>query len=525
MSKYCIVSFFTANYNLFSPVKVHADPLGDCPAPASNSILADSPVDWMDSLMDSLLDSVMERSSSSDEADQMDSLMDSVMERSSREQMPCLTSNWSSDEAEESVVRKTTKRKKKKLVRKAPEVTDSEEEEEGKGVEGPKQASCHFSSKTPALPSSLTKEEIPTLTKDKIQYSRQRQEPPNLTDSSADEDEVSQGGSAVSSNLTKEEIPTLTKDKIQYSRQRQEPPNLTDSSADEDEVSQGGSAVSSNLTKEEIPTLTKDKMQDSRQRQEPPNLTDSSADEEEVSQGDPQFCGSMRGGAGLSLEEILAMVDLMGPAILGHQPPLKLDELTPGAGNCFSEAIVQQCRRPPINLYLQSKGITISDMLDLKAKVAEFVDTHRTAKKLQDLRVNFEASQLNMRYEGLPARTWKEYWRDMKRSGPWADDVFVQCTAWYLNVRLSIIYVGSNTQGRTITTIDGDFFPSAPGEERPVMHLGYIVNNHYQSLIPQVEDTTVPEWLAPPAIDHALQRTLRHLEEELKSKQGSQVSF
>ena len=257
----------------------------------------------------------------------------------------------------------------------------------------------------------------------------------------------------------------------------------------------------------------------------PPNLTDSSADEEAASQGDPQFCGSMRGGAGLSLEEILAMVDLIGPAILGHQPPLKLDELTPGAGNCFSEAIVQQCRRPPINLYLQSKGITISDMLDLKAKVAEFVDTHRTAKKLQDLRVNFEASQLNMRYEGLPARTWREYWRDMKRSGPWADDVFVQCTAWYLNVRLSIIYVGSNTQGRTITTIDGDFFPSAPGEERPVMHLGYIVNNHYQSLIPQVEDTTVPEWLAPPAIDHALQRTLRHLEEELKSKQGSQVSF
>ena len=446
--------------------------------------------------MDSILDSVMERSSNSDEADQMGSLMDPLMERRSREKMSCLTSNCSSDEAEETVVRKTMKRRKKKLARKAPELTDSEEEE-SKEAWGSKRkpAPCNISCKTPALPTSLTKEEFPNLTQEKVQY------------------------------LTKEEIPNLTQDKIQDSRRRREPPNLTDSSADEDEVSQGGSAVSSNLTKEEIPTLTKDKMQDSRQRQEPPNLTDSSADEEEVSQGDPQFCGSMRGGAGLSLEEILAMVDLMGPAILGHQPPLKLDELTPGAGNCFSEAIVQQCRRPPINLYLQSKGITISDMLDLKAKVAEFVDTYRTAKKLQDLRVNFEASQLNMRYEGLPARTWKEYWRDMKRSGPWADDVFVQCTAWYLNVRLSIIYVGSNTQGRTITTIDGDFFPSAPGEERPVMHLGYIVNNHYQSLIPQVEDNTVPEWLAPPAIDHALQRTLRHLEEELKSKQGSQVSF
>ena len=457
---------------------MHADHLGECPAPAPNSILADSPADWMDSLIDCLIDSVMERSCNSDEADQMDSLMDSV----------------SSDEAEESAVRKTMKRKKKKLARKAPEFTDSEEEE-GKGVEGPKrkQGSRHFSRKTPALPSSLTKEKIPSLTKENIP------------------------------NLTQENIPNLTQEKIQDSRQRREPPNLTDSSADEEDVSKGGPAVSSNLTKEDIPNLTQEKIpnltQYSRPRQEPPILTDSSADEEEVSQGDPQFCGSMRGGAGLSLQEIFDMVDLIRLAILGHQPPLKLDELTPGEGNCFSEAIVQQCRRPPIKLYLQSRKIAISDMLDLKAKVANFVDENRTAKKLQDLRVNFEVSQLTMRNEGRRARTWREYWADMKRSGPWADDHFIQCTAWYLNVSLSIIYVGSETEGRTITTIDGEFSPSAPGERQPVMYLGYIVNAHYQSLLPQVEE--LPEWLAPPAIDNTLQRTLQRLQ----AMQGSQVSF
>ena len=473
---------------------MQADHLGDCPATAPNSILADSPADWMDSLIDCLIDSVMERSCNSDEADQMDSLMDSVMERSSREQMHCFTSNLSSDEAEESAVKKTLKRKKKKLARKAPELTDSEEEE-GKGVEGPKrkQASRHFSRKTPALPTSLTKEEFPNLTQGKVQ------------------------------DLTKEEIPNLTQDKIQDSRRRRGPPNLTDSSADEDEVSKGSPAVSSNFTKEDIPNLTQEKIpnltQYSRPRQEPPILTDSSADEEEVSQGDPQFCGSMRGGAGLSLQEIFDMVDLIRLAILGHQPPLKLDELTPGEGNCFSEAIVQQCRRPPIKLYLQSRKIVISDMLDLKAKVANFVDENRTAKKLQDLRVNFEVSQLTMRNEGRRARTWREYWADMKRSGPWADDHFIQCTAWYLNVSLSIIYVGSETEGRTITTIDGEFSPSAPGERQPVMYLGYIVNAHYQSLLPQVEE--LPEWLAPPAIDNTLQRTLQRLQ----AMQGSQVSF
>ena len=70
---------------IFSPVKVHADHLGDCPAPAPNSILSDSPADWM------------ERSSNGDEADQRES----VIERRSMEETPCF-SDCSSEEEEES---------------------------------------------------------------------------------------------------------------------------------------------------------------------------------------------------------------------------------------------------------------------------------------------------------------------------------------------------------------------------------------------------------------------------------------
>ena len=391
-------------------------------------------------------------------------LMDLMMERSFRGKTPCLTSNWSSEEEEECEVRKMIKRKKKKLVRKAPELNESEEEEDKRdGVKDERErkpAIGHFYSRKPTLSTDLTKEKIP-----------------NLTDSSADEAE--------------------------------------DDGEDEAEEGKGGSTVLNNLTKEKIPYLTHEKIQ------EPPNLADSSDDNKEEIQGNPQFCGSMRGGAGSSPQEILNWIDLIEQAILGHLPPLKLDELTPGFGDCFSEAIVQQCQRPPIKLYLQSRGITISNMLQLKAKVAEFVNVNKKARKLQDLRVNFEASQLNMRHEGLPARTWREYWADMQRSGPWADDHFVQCTAWYLNVRLSILYVGSETEGKTTTSIDGQFFPSAPGESQPVMYLGYIVNTHYQSLLPQVEDNTMPAWLAPPAIDNTLQRTLQCLQ---SMQQGSQVS-
>ena len=219
------------------------------------------------------------------------------------------------------------------------------------------------------------------------------------------------------------------------------------------------------------------------------------------------------------------MIDLIRLAILGHQPPLKLDQLTPGEGNCFSHGIVQQCQRAPVKIYLQSRGVTISDFMQLKQNVDQFVQTNCKTKKLQDLRINFLVSQRNMHYEGLQARTWKQYWADMKRSGPWADDIFVQCTAWYLGVDLCIIYAGSETGGRTSTTILGDFSPAA-GERRPVLYLGYVVNNHYQSLLPQVEDNTVPEWLAQPAIDITLQNVLRRLDEEQANlEQGSQVRF
>ena len=105
----------------------------------------------------------------------------------------------------------------------------------------------------------------------------------------------------------------------------------------------------------------------------------------------------------------------------------------------------------------------------------------------------------------------------------------VQCTAWYLRVDLRIIYAGAETAGRTDHTITGDFSPAA-GERRPVFYLGYVVNNHYQSLLPLVEDNTVPQYLAQPAIDNTLSSAIYGVLEALAqqqphSEQGNQVSF
>ena len=375
--------------------------------------------------------------------------------------------------------------KRKKQARKVPELTD-DEDEEGKGGEGPERKPACCRGKTPTSSSNLTKDQI-----------RRKEETSSLA-----EEELCLDHLLLREYWHKKKVQerkTLRK----MSRATQEASSLTDDSADEAELNQG--AALSNLAKAHVSTLQKEDIPILKQENTP----------------------TLMGGASQSLEEILIMLELMEPAIQGHQPPLMLDELTPGLGDCFCEGIVQQCRRPPIKLYLQSRGITINDMMQLKAKVAQFVDANRMIKKMRDLRINFELSQQNLlEYEGLQPRTWEKYWDDMKRSGPWADDTFVQCTAWYLNVKLRIISVRmEETERSRIVVIDGDV-SSPPGETRPVMYLGYIVSHHYQSLLPQVEDNTVPQCLTRPVIDNTLQDVVQRLaRQQLLSEQGIQVSF
>ena len=257
---------------------------------------------------------------------------------------------------------------------------------------------------------------------------------------------------------------------------------------------------------------------------ETPYLADSSDGEEEearVGQTGGQI-GSMKGGSGESYEALLTV------AILKSGENVKLDEPTRGDGSCFSHAIVQQSRRCSVGLFLKSRGKTISDFMHLKKSVAEFIKTNTKSQKVESLRVNFEVSQLNMYREGRRRRSWREYWSDMQKHGEdekyWADDIFLQATAWYLNLPIRIIYAGDDTGGRIAATTDGDFFPPIDGEQRPLLYLGYIVNEHYQSLLPVVEDDYVPPpGLAQPAVGNALQNALQALLEE-KAKQGTEVS-
>ena len=264
-----------------------------------------------------------------------------------------------------------------------------------------------------------------------------------------------------------------------------------------------------------------------------PTLTSSDSDED----GGPRVvnmgAGSMKGGAGETYEEVLR------EAIKKSGQLLKLDHPTRGDGNCCSRAMVQQCQRAPVRLYLQAKKVTIDNFMQLKHNVSSFIQENSNTPKVRNMRMNFELSQQTIHHEGMRKRTWRQYWVDMEMDAGemrgirwlecWADDTWLQAASWYLDMPVVIIWAGDDTQGRMISTTDGHWTPLAEGEQRPRIYLGYIVRAHYQSLLPLVEDR-IPQFVAQPAIDKTLQNVLRALEaaqaaEETKRKQGTQVNY
>ena len=266
-----------------------------------------------------------------------------------------------------------------------------------------------------------------------------------------------------------------------------------------------------------------------RQVNPAPDLTESSGTETPYMADDGEqirathVYGELKGGGG-PYEEDLSPAELMKIAIQEAQLQLKLDAETPGLGNCFSIAMVQQFQRPQVKLFLQSRGMKITSFMQLKEKVAEFVRTHMDTEKMKDLKENFEASQSNMAKENphLKPRSWSKYWEDMLKDGEWADDTFIQACCWFLNMHIVIVSAGRVTSDKPFYAMEGTFSSETTG---PTLLVGYINGNHYQSLLPLQEDRSRPEYLAQPAIDKTLHDVLQKLGFGCtNSTQRSQVS-
>ena len=294
-------------------------------------------------------------------------------------------------------------------------------------------------------------------------------------------------------------------------------------------IKQTNTSAESSDDEEEKPIQQRRRKGFLRQVNPAPSLTESSGaetphleDDDEEQSRTTYVYGELKGGAG-TYEEDLSMAELMIMAIQKAQLQLKLDADTPGLGNCFSIAMLQQFQRPQVKLFLQSRGMKITSFMQLKKEVVQFVRTHMHTEKMKNLKENFELSQRNIAKENphLKPRTWSKYWKDMLIDGEWADDTFIQAFAWYVNMHIIIVYAGHATPEEPCHALEGTFSTQTTG---PTLLVGYINGNHYQSLLPLQEDRSRPDYLAQPAIDKTLHDILQKLGFEIsKLKQGSQV--
>ena len=154
--------------------------------------------------------------------------------------------------------------------------------------------------------------------------------------------------------------------------------------------------------------------------------------------------------------------------------PLKFDNKTEGFGNCFPNAIVQQCRRPEVKTWLQKnkQWAIVSNHFTLRRKVTNLarsnhktIDNHKTE------------------YEEATRESWNDYWKQMEQEGTWVDAQFVRVTAWFMGLDI-LILTTSSKQENPFIHIKGNINNPEASSHGPPLLLGNYTNCHYQSLLP-----------------------------------------
>ena len=166
--------------------------------------------------------------------------------------------------------------------------------------------------------------------------------------------------------------------------------------------------------------------------------------------------------------------------IQGLKEEFILDQITLGDGQCFSTAMIQQMRRPDVNSSLSQnlqKCAWIMDPRALKFQVRRFMNGN-PHQKIQDLRKDFKI------LTGLP---WEEFWstRHIMKKDTWADHVFIQSTAWYLQ---KDIVIHQNIPSQPEVIISGNIDDENQPCRHPQVHVGYLFRRHYQSILPRSEN-------------------------------------
>ena len=171
-------------------------------------------------------------------------------------------------------------------------------------------------------------------------------------------------------------------------------------------------------------------------------------------------------------------MDELSSAIKRCDLQLKLDNPTEGYGNCFPNAVVQQCRRPEIRTWLQKNKpwALFSDQQLLRIKVSNFALKSRH-KTIADLKKTYVEE-----IQPVDKQSWTDYWNKMSQDGTWVDHMFVQVTAWYMELDI-LILTTSSLPNNPFIYINGNLDNDPGVTSGPPLLIGNYTNVHYQSLL------------------------------------------
>ena len=163
--------------------------------------------------------------------------------------------------------------------------------------------------------------------------------------------------------------------------------------------------------------------------------------------------------------------------------PLKLDRITPGKGNCFPIAVLDQCKRPEImrNLHPQIKKIVKCNMQTAQMLLRQSVRNFVQSSEHPAIR-NYK-NEYRQTVAVVEDRSWEENWAGMVQDKIWVDATFIQSTAWFLKHDIMIINT-TNDDTNPLIIISGNIDNENIACSGASLTIGSKSNQHYQSLLP-----------------------------------------
>ena len=115
--------------------------------------------------------------------------------------------------------------------------------------------------------------------------------------------------------------------------------------------------------------------------------------------------------------------------------------------------------------------------MQLRHAVRTFINTadHPNAVQFRRNYQNYAAIANN--------ESWDQYWERMSQDREWADYIFIQATAWFLNHDIMIITT-SNTDENPVIIVSGNINDESTPCPYATLTIGSKSNIHYQSLLP-----------------------------------------